>query len=131
MFRRFLFRSRAEKSQAEMHRATDEIEQMKGRTTGQVSIALSSASSIALLPKVHAYFRKRYPDALLKISESLFPAAEPEILAGKIDLYAGPISTNTASPRVHLETIFDNERVVVARKEIGQRAGRERVCRDG
>src|SRR3546814_14749277 len=53
-------------------------------------------SSDLLLPKVHAYFRKRYPDALLKISESLFPAAEPEILAGKIDLYAGP-----AAPRTH------------------------------
>lgn len=110
------FVRRAEAIQSEMRRATDEIEQLKGRTTGQVSIALSSASSIALLPRVHEHFRKSYPDALLKISESLFPAAEPEILEGKIDLYVGPISNIGASPRVLLEKIFDNDRVVVARK---------------
>lgn len=110
------FVRRAEAIQSEMRRATDEIEQMKGRTTGQVSIALSSASSIALFPKVHSYFRKTYPDALLKVSESLFPAAEPEILGGKIDLYVGPISHIGSSPRLHIEKIFDNDRLVVARK---------------
>lgn len=110
------FVRRAEAIQAELRRATEEIEQLKGRTTGQVSIALSSASSIALLPKVQAYFRQRYPDALLKISENLFPAAEPEILEGRIDLYVGPISHIGASPRALIEKIFDNERVVVARK---------------
>lgn len=110
------FVRRAEAIQAEMRRATEEIDQMKGRTTGQVSIALSSASSIALLPRVHAQFRKTYPDALLKISESLFPSAEPEILEGKLDLYVGPISHIGTSPKVIAEKIFDNDRVVVARK---------------
>lgn len=111
-----IFVRRAEAIQAEMRRAEEEIKQLKGQTTGQVSIALSSASSIALWPKVHSYFRKTYPDALLKISESLFPAAEPEILEGKLELYVGPISHVGASPRLLIEKIFDNDRVLIARK---------------
>lgn len=110
------FLRRAEAVQCELRRATEEIEQLKGLSTGQVSIALSSASSIALLPSIVPAFRKRYPDSLLKVSESLFQAVEPEIQDGEIDFYVGPLDPTISTTHFSVERLFDNNRVVAARR---------------
>lgn len=61
------FRRRAVTIQSEMRRAKEEVAQLKGEGGGQVSIAVSVAASISLLPPAVAAFRKRQPDALLKV----------------------------------------------------------------
>lgn len=109
------FVRRAETIRAELQRAKDEIEQMKGRTTGEVSVALSTATCMALMPRVLTLFRQRYPDAVLKISESLFPLIEGELIDGTLDLYVGPLSPGFSSPHLVAETLFDNRRMVFAR----------------
>ena len=102
--------------ESELRRAREEIEQIKGRSTGQVSVALSIASSIALLPAAVAAFYRRYPDVLLKISETLFQPVEQEVADGRIDVYIGALELPISSPRLSVEKLFDNRRVVVARK---------------
>lgn len=110
------FLRRAKSIENDLRRAAEEIEQMKGLSTGQVSIAMSSASSLALMPSAVANFRKRYPDGLLKISEAMFQAVEPEVLDGQIDFYVGPIDPSISNTQLHVEKLFDIERVVAARK---------------
>ncbi|HEY5712799.1 MAG TPA: LysR substrate-binding domain-containing protein [Allosphingosinicella sp.] len=110
------FLRRAEAVQCELRRATEEIEQLKGLSTGQVSIAMSSASSIALLPSVLLAFRKKYPDSVLKISESLFQGVESEVQDGEIDFYVGPLDPTISTTHFSVEKLFDNSRVVAARK---------------
>ena len=109
------FVRRAEAVAAELQRARDEIEQMKGRTTGEVSCALSTASTMALMPDAVATFRKRYPDAVLKISESMFQPIEASVIDGSIDFYVGPIDESFSSPHLSVERLFENRRMVVAR----------------
>src|ERR1700759_3115736 len=60
-----LFLNRAITVLGELRRAREEIDQMRGVTGGQVSIALSSAAQIALFPSALPQFRKRYPDVML------------------------------------------------------------------
>lgn len=110
------FVRRAAAIQAELGRAKEEIEQLKGRAFGTVSMALSTASSIALLPAALAAFQKHYPDALLKISESLFQPIENDLLDGRIDLYVGPLDAAVSSTQLTVEKLFDNKRMVIARK---------------
>lgn len=110
------FLRRAKSIESDLRRAAEEIEQMKGMATGQVSVAMSSASSLALMPSAVASFRKRYADGLLKISEAMFQAVEPEVLDGTMDFYVGPIDPNVSSTQLHVEKLFDIERVVAARK---------------
>ncbi|MGE0742637.1 MAG: LysR substrate-binding domain-containing protein [Hyphomonadaceae bacterium] len=110
------FLRRAKAIEAELRRVQDEIEQLKGHSSGQVAVALSSASSIALLPSAIAAFRKRFPDALLKISEGLFQAVEAEILDGQLDFYVGPIDPTISNTRLMVEKLFDNRRIVAARE---------------
>jgi DNA-binding transcriptional LysR family regulator len=110
------FVRRAEAVQCELRRAAEEIEQLKGRSTGQVAVALSSAAAIALMPWAMTAFRKRYPDALLKVSEGLFQAVETEIMEGRLDFYVGPFDPAISPTQLSIEKLFDNRRIVVARK---------------
>lgn len=111
-----VFVRRATTIDSELRRAREEIGQLKGRATGQVTVALSTASSIALLPRVVADFRRRYPEALLKISESFFHAAEAEILDGRIDFYVGPLDIAASTSKFTVEKLYDNSRLVVGRR---------------
>jgi len=112
-----IFLRRAEAVRGELRRATEEIEQLKGRSTGQVFVCLSIASSIALLPWAMKAFRKHYPEALLKVSEGLFQAAETDIMEGRLDFYVGPYDPAISATQLSVEKLFDNERIVVARKD--------------
>ena len=100
----------------ELRRAREDVEQAKGASTGQVTVALSIASSIALLPAAISAFRRRYPDALLKISETLFQPIKQEVADGRIDVYVGAFEAGDMSPKLSCETLFDNQRMVAARK---------------
>ncbi len=109
------FVARAQAVQAEIVRAKDEVDQLKGRLSGKVSLALSTASSMVLLPKALGEFRKRFPEALLSISESFFAPIERELLDGRTDLYVGPFEPGSTANSFIVEKLFDNQRRVVAR----------------
>ena len=111
-----VFVRRAATIDSELRRAREEIDQLKGRDTGQVAIALSTASSIALMPRIIPTFRRRYPEALLKISESFFHAAEADILDGRIDFYVGPLDPGASTSKVAVDKLFENRRWVVGRR---------------
>lgn len=110
------FVARANAVHTELRRAKDEVDQMKGRLSGRVNLALSTASSMVLLPKALAEFRKRYPDAVLSIAETFFAPVERELLDGRTDLYVGPFEAGSSANTFIVETLFENIRRVVARR---------------
>lgn len=110
-----LFLRRALAAQNELRQAREEIAQMKGATTGQVSVALSTVSHLALLPHVIEPFRQRYGDTFMRITEGLFPSVEATLLDGGLDFYVGPLA-ETPSKEFVVEKLFDNTRVVFGRK---------------
>ncbi len=110
-----VFVRRAEAVQQEVRRAREEIEQLKGGTTGEVSIALSTATIMSLMPRAIDDFRRRYPDVVLKIHESFFQPVEKDLLSGRIDLYVGPLDQARGTPQFAVEPLFDNYRQIVAR----------------
>lgn len=111
--RAFVRRSQA--AQLELDRARDEVLQLKGVGTGTVSIALSTAPHVALLPRVLGPFQRRYPDVRLRITEGLFPAVESDIRNGAVDFYVGPLSEDRLGGDFISEKLFDNRRIVLAR----------------
>lgn len=103
-------------AQLELERARDEVLQLKGVSTGTVSIGLSTAPHVSMLPMVLEPFRRRYPDVLLRITEGLFPALEADVRGGAIDFYVGPLSEDNLAGEYLSEKLFDNRRVVMARR---------------
>ena len=111
-----LFIRRATAIQSELRHIAEEFEQAKGRYKGQVSVVMSAAASIALMPGVIKKFEKEYPEALLKFSESLFGPVEADIISGDIDFFVGPLYEATTKTSLLVEKLFDNRRMVVARE---------------
>ncbi|HEY0747102.1 MAG TPA: LysR substrate-binding domain-containing protein [Steroidobacteraceae bacterium] len=114
MGERFVLRART--VQDELRRAREEIDQLRGQTTGRVTVGLSTVSHIALLPRSLQTFRTRYPDVLLDIEESLYPNIEIALITGKLDFYVGPLPETPLPKDLAAEKLFDNKRVVLARK---------------
>ena len=110
------FVKRSTAVQLELARARDEVQQLKGVSTGTVSIGLSTAPHVSMLPMVLEPFRRRYPDVLLRITEGLFPAIEADIRSGAIDFYVGPLSEDSLAGDFIGEKLLENRRVVLARR---------------
>lgn len=100
----------------ELARARDEVEQLKGVSAGTVSIGLSTAPHVSMLPMALEPFRRKFPDVNLRITEGLFPAMESDIRSGAIDFYVGPLAEDNLGGDYLCEKLFDNKRVVLARR---------------
>jgi LysR family transcriptional regulator, regulator of abg operon len=106
---------RAAGIQIELQRVHDEMEQLKGGTTGNVTIALSTAVQVALLGRVLVPFQQRFPGIHLRVIEGLFPAVEADVRQGLIDAYIGPMVDTLKLAELSVERLFDNHRVIVGR----------------
>lgn len=111
-----LFVRRANAVQGELRRARDEIDQIRGQTTGRINVGLSTVSHIALLPRALDMFRARYPEVFLDFAEGLFPTMEAALKDGNLDFYVGPLPETRLAKDFAVEKLFDNERVILARK---------------
>jgi LysR family transcriptional regulator of abg operon len=102
--------------QSELQRSRDEMEQMSGRLTGQVTIGLSMACNIALLPGAPGPFKKRFPKVRLKVVEGLVPELRKHFLDATLDFYVGPVIDRPVPREFAVETLLENECVIFARK---------------
>lgn len=119
-----VFIRRARAVQAEIHRSREEIDQLKGLMTGKVSVGLSIASSIALLPSLIKPFSARFPGVVIKITEGFFPDLRLKILEGDMDFYVGPMLEHPQSRLLAIEELIKNDLIVVGRR--GHPLGRAR-----
>jgi DNA-binding transcriptional LysR family regulator len=104
-------------AQLELERAQAEVQQLKGVGTGTVSIALSTAPHVSMLPRVLGPFQRKYPDVRLRLTEGLFPVVEADIRSGAIDFYVGPLPEDPLGGEYQSEKLFDNQRVVLGRRD--------------
>ena len=111
-----VFARRSGAAYEELRRAVEELQQMQGIMHGNVVICLSSLSHVALLPNALPPFRRRFPNVKLRIIEGVYPVIERRLLDGTIDFYIGPLPTAGVAAGLRHEQLFENRRVVLARK---------------
>jgi LysR family transcriptional regulator of abg operon len=111
-----VFLRRMRSIQSELQRSRDEIDQLRGLAVGHVSVGLSIASTIVLLPDSLAPFRRKFPDVRLKIVEGLFPGLRRQITDGDLDFYVGPVIEHPIPREFAVEALFENERIVLGRR---------------
>ena len=110
------FVRRAKAAQSELRRAREEVAQMQGGTRGTVAACLSSVPHIALLPHALRPFRERFPEVHLDLIDGVFPTIESSLRDGALDFYIGPVPGRLPGAGLLVEKLFDNTRVIVARK---------------
>lgn len=109
----FIARSRSILS--EVRRTREEVDQLSGSGTGTVTVGLSIAAHLALLPSSLRPFQARYPNIKLHIIEGFYPTLETRLRDGSVDFYIGPEGGAKAMPDLSLEVLFQNRRVVMCR----------------
>ena len=111
-----LFVQRARAASGELARALDEIRQHRGAGTGEVRMSLSTVPHMALLPSVIGPFTRRYPQVRLTVLEALgFHSVEAQMRSGAVDAYIGVAPASRLPTEYRVETLFKNQRFVVAR----------------
>ena len=106
---------RARSVLAEIRRTREEVEQLRGAGTGTVTVGLSIAAHLALLPSSLRPFRTRYPDIRLHIIEGFYPTLETGLRDGSIDFYIGPDAGAQLVPELSRTVLFENRRVILCR----------------
>lgn len=111
-----VFVRRARVMQVELQRTLDEIEQFKGADRGTITIACSGATLLALMPTIASRFHRKFPKVRLKVLEGTFPMLETEIRDGLVDLYYGPVAKGFTDPALVIDRLFENGRIIAARR---------------
>jgi len=109
------FVARARSILTEIRRTREEVEQLRGAGTGTVTVGLSIAAHLALLPTSLRPFRARYPDIRLHIIEGFYPTLEERLRDGTVDFYIGPDGGAQPVPQLSREVLFHNRRIVLCR----------------
>lgn len=112
-----VFARRAKAIQAEFARTLEEMEHLKGEDRGTITVGCSSATLIAMVPTIVNRFHVKYPNIRIKLLEGSLPMLEGQIRDGLIDLYYGPVATGFVDPALVIELLFENERMIIGRKD--------------
>jgi DNA-binding transcriptional LysR family regulator len=112
-----MFLIRAKKVLEETRRARDDVSQAQGTGYGTLIIGLSIAGHMGVLERVIRPFIKRYPRVQLQIIEGFLPMLERDLISGSVDFYIGPVSEGRVNTELEVDKLFDNERIVIARRD--------------
>jgi LysR family transcriptional regulator of abg operon len=100
----------------DVRHAADEFNQLRGNAIGSLTIGLSIAAHLQLLPKALRPFRLRFPKVRLHVIEGFYPTLEAGLQDGTVDFYVGP-DPNLALPAIlHREVLLSGSRAVLCRE---------------
>ncbi len=112
-----IFVRRARGIQAEFSKTLEEMEHLRGEDRGTITVGCSSAALIAMVPRIISHFHVKYPNIRIKLVEGSLPMLENEIRDGLVELYYGAVATGFNDPALLIETLFENERIIIARRD--------------
>jgi len=101
----------------DVRRAQEEFEQLKtgGGGAGEITIGLSIAAHLQLLPGALRPFRDRYPKVRLHVIEGFYPTLAPSLQDGSVDFYIGPDPGLRLPAILKKETLLSGRRAVLCR----------------
>ena len=99
----------------DVRRARDEVEQLKGNALGEITIGLSIAAHLLLLPGSLRPFHDRHPKIRLHVIEGFYPTLAPGLQDGSVDFYIGPDPGLRLPATLKKETLFSAGRAVLCR----------------
>lgn len=101
--------------QADVHRLEDEIDRLRGRQKGTITVAVSPLASTLIIPAVLPPFCVKYADIEVKISEGIYPPVLAPLRDGLIDFAVGPAPPAFLAAELDVEILLETEIVVTGR----------------
>ncbi|MGQ0511080.1 MAG: LysR family transcriptional regulator [Betaproteobacteria bacterium] len=120
------FLARARAVSADLRRAREELDQLRGSMAGSLSIGAAPGPALGLLPATLARIRARWPEAAIRVADVSPTGVLPALREGALDFAVcasvGPLAAPGAEYAV--EPLYLNDAAIVARP--GHRCARAR-----
>lgn len=110
------FLVRAQIATESIRRGCEEARQFQGDLSGSVSVSISSAAILGMLPLAYPQFRKAWPSINVRFVDGNFPVIEPKLRDGELDFYMGPRPERELGSGYSVMRISGNERVIMGRR---------------
>ncbi|QCP51451.1 LysR family transcriptional regulator [Trinickia violacea] len=101
----------------QLARAEAELDSMRGRAAGKLSIGVTPWVALTFLPETVKRFRERMPEVQLEFFEGLLAVVQPRLRDGSLDFSIG--RPPPASPQSEFQNVplFSTHSAVVARRD--------------
>lgn len=110
------FRRRASLLIEEMRRTQEEMDSISSGTATRLSIAVSSALALSVLPKAYESFRASMPRAQVFFSEGVMPMALAQLRDGTVDFVVAHVLPGMVGEEFEQIHLFSASLVVCARR---------------
>jgi len=107
---------RALAADRELGQAVDQIRQLDGRMTGDLTIGAVPLAVMLLIPETLRTFGREFPDIRLRISEELYIAQLTRLRKGEVDIAVGPMPEGLPPGEFVVEPLMPIAMVIVVRK---------------
>lgn len=101
---------------AEMRGAREDIERLKGASSGMVTGAVSPVASVTLLPAAYRAFRRRMPDTRVDFQEANLLHSIPRLREGAIDFAIAGGSASDPRDEFATTELFADQLVLACRR---------------
>jgi LysR family transcriptional regulator, regulator of abg operon len=99
----------------EIRCAQEEVDQLRGLSTGTVTAGLSIAAHLSLLSAALKPFRAKYRQVTLRLIEGYYSTLETGLRNGSVDFCVGPDPGGGIAPGLEKEILSGNRRTVISR----------------
>jgi LysR family transcriptional regulator of abg operon len=107
---------RAGAADRELMQAVDQIRQLDGRMTGDLTVGAVPLAVMLLVPETLRTFGREFPDIRLRISEELYIAQLTRLRKGEVDIAVGPMPEGMPQGEFIVEPLMPISMVIVVRK---------------
>lgn len=103
-------------ARAELEAGLAELESLKGREIGRISVGAMPLSRARVLPAAVAAFHARYPEVKISIAEGAFGDLIEPLRDGELDLMIGALRNPSPGADIEQKPLFFDRPAIVARK---------------
>ncbi len=110
-----LLAARAASAMRELDRAREEVAWQLRHARARITVGVSPAAAITLMPGALARLRARWPQVQVGVTDAIYPRVLAMVRNGELDLAAGPLPPDGAGHNLRVAPLFDAQQVLVAR----------------
>lgn len=110
------FLARAKVVQAELRKAEDDLQAFRGGTQGSVALGIAPAACMVIAPEALQQFRRRHPEAGIRIVEGVNTALIPLVRDETLDFSIGQSPSAKLDGAIAFKPLFRSELAVVGRR---------------
>jgi DNA-binding transcriptional LysR family regulator len=118
------FLTRARVVQAELRRAAEDLDDIKGERGGAVAFGVSPSAAVLLVPEALVRFRQKYPLAAVRVVEGILQGLLPLLRDETLDFAVGQKPPGKLDPAIRHRPLYRAQLVVAGRRGHPLRAAR-------